>query len=311
MYEGWNSSFPLSLSSLNCLDVKKDIAALRSIIKIKCKQAEQHWSQQQIKLFADLRCDNYTNNLASFIDSSLERTKRTIVLDRVLVNSNSNMPILLTEGKDIKKAVNEHFQNFVPISSIVTSLDNMPDRWKSCYDPLTSVNSQIYDTLMSLPLKEEWTDLLHHMPKGKAPGLSKISNEMLHNLGPNASDFLYELICTCLETGKIPTKWRSAVIYPILKPQEWNCELKNTRPITLLETVRKALVKLITNRLSNMLYENHVLQGGNYAGLPGGSCQEPIRILESYYITLNKRRRSFGYCLKTSPKRSIRSIWTC
>ena len=151
LYEGWNTSFPLSLNSMNCLDVKKDIAALRSIIKIKCKQAEQHWSQQQIKLFADLRCDNYTDNLASFIDSSLERTKRKIVLDRVLINSNHNTPILLTEGKDIKKAINEHFQNFVPISSIVTSLDNMPDRWKSCYDPLTCVDSQIYDTLMSLP----------------------------------------------------------------------------------------------------------------------------------------------------------------
>src|SRR5438034_11801147 len=49
------------------------------------------------------------------------------------------------------------------------------------------------------------------MPKGKAPGLSKISNEMLQHLGPNASDFLYDLICTCLETGKIPKKWRSAV----------------------------------------------------------------------------------------------------
>src|SRR6266498_1038725 len=127
---------------------------------------------------------------------------------------------------------------------------------------------------MFLPTIEEWKALLNSTPKGKAPGPSKISNEMLQHLGTRTSEFLYDLICLCIETGEILKKWRLAVVYPIPKPQEWNCELKNTRPITLLETVRKALVKLITNQLSNTSYEHKVLQGGNYAGLPGSSCQD-------------------------------------
>ncbi|GET66235.1 RNA-directed DNA polymerase from mobile element jockey-like isoform X1 [Rhizophagus irregularis DAOM 181602=DAOM 197198] len=52
-------------------------------------------------------------------------------------------------------------------------------------------------------------------------------------------------------------------------------------PITLLEVIRKSLVKLFYNRLASILASNEVLKGGNFAGLPGGSCRDPIVVLES------------------------------
>ena len=58
-------------------------------------------------------------------------------------------------------------------------------------------------------------------------------------------------------------------------------KLKNTRPITLLETARKCLVKILNNRLSTILADNRVLQGGNFASLPGSSCSDPIHTLDS------------------------------
>ncbi|CAB4404596.1 unnamed protein product [Rhizophagus irregularis] len=58
-------------------------------------------------------------------------------------------------------------------------------------------------------------------------------------------------------------------------------QLKNTRPITLLETVRKCVVKVVTNRLSRLLADNKILQGGNFAGLPGGSTDVPIKMLDA------------------------------
>src|SRR3954467_9022888 len=76
-------------------------------------------------------------------------------------------------------------------------------------------------------------------------------------------------------------QWKDATIYPIPKPMDWNCSLKNTRPITLLETARKLMTKIMTNRLANTLHRHNVLKGNNYAGLPGGSCHTPIHILES------------------------------
>ncbi|EXX65235.1 hypothetical protein RirG_135210 [Rhizophagus irregularis DAOM 197198w] len=132
-----------------------------------------------------------------------------------------------------------------------------------------------------LPLKNEWSSTISSMPNDKAPGPSMISYEMLKHLGPSASALLFNLICACLSDANIPDLWRQATVFPIPKLHEWKCQLKNTRPITLLEVIRKALVKLFYNRLASLLASHHVLQGGNFAGLPGGSCRNPIITLES------------------------------
>ncbi|GET52367.1 RNA-directed DNA polymerase from mobile element jockey-like isoform X1 [Rhizophagus irregularis DAOM 181602=DAOM 197198] len=46
--------------------------------------------------------------------------------------------------------------------------------------------------------------------------------------------------------------------------------------ISQATVIRKALVKLFYNRLAPLLASHHVLQGGNFAGLPGGSYRDPI-----------------------------------
>src|SRR5206468_7716719 len=105
--------------------------------------------------------------------------------------------------------------------------------------------------------------------------------EMLKHLGSKASLFLRQIISDCLSSGLLPNEWKQATVYPIPKPYDWDSKLINTRPITLLETARKLTMKLFTTRLSSLLHENSVLKGSNFAGLPGGSCQTPIRILDA------------------------------
>ncbi|GET59783.1 reverse transcriptase family protein [Rhizophagus irregularis DAOM 181602=DAOM 197198] len=119
------------------------------------------------------------------------------------------------------------------------------------------------------------------MPNNKASGPSKISYEMIKHLSGEALDFSLLLANTCLSRGDIPANWREAVVYPIPKPHDFDAQLKNTRPITLLETVQKCVVKVVTNRLSNILADNKILQGGNFAGLPGGSTDVPIKMLDA------------------------------
>ena len=55
---------------------------------------------------------------------------------------------------------------------------------------------------------------------------------------------------------------------PTPKPNHWECSLDNTKPITLLKTLRKALVKLINARLSKIIAKRHILEGNNYARIP-------------------------------------------
>ncbi|GBB93928.1 hypothetical protein RclHR1_22570001 [Rhizophagus clarus] len=115
----------------------------------------------------------------------------------------------------------------------------------------------------------------------QSSGPSMITYEMLKHLGPIANSLLLILIRKCFASADIPDLWRQAMVFPIPKPHEWRCQLKNTRPITLLEVIRKSFVKLFYNRLSTILAAHNVLKGGNFAGLPGGTCRDPIITLES------------------------------
>src|SRR6266542_5599325 len=127
---------------------------------------------------------------------------------------------------------------------------------------------------MNPPTLKEWINIINQLPNDKAPGTSGITNEMLKHIGPATQHYLWLLVKACL-------KWRLAYIYPIPKPKEWKYNLVNTRPITLLETTRKAIVKLINKRLIDIFTTHNVLQGLNFAGLPHKSTFEPLRLLDN------------------------------
>ncbi|GET67343.1 RNA-directed DNA polymerase from mobile element jockey-like isoform X1 [Rhizophagus irregularis DAOM 181602=DAOM 197198] len=206
-------------------------------------------------------------------------TRRRITLDRVFID-HPTQPKLLTDPHDIDNAVINHFQNSVPIKSTPPiNISALPERWSSAYRPMDDVDSSIYNSLLDPPTLDEWLSTVSSMPNDKAPGPSMITYEMLKHLGPNTSALILILVQSCLRTADIPDLWRQAMVFPIPKPHEWKCQLKNTRPITLLEVIRKSLVKLFYNRLASILASNEVLRGGNFAGLPGGSCRDPIVIL--------------------------------
>src|SRR5438046_3091906 len=139
----------------------------------------------------------------------------------------------------------------------------------------------IYEVLMIPISLDEWTTTLTSMPKDKAAGPSKITYEMIQHLGPVAMSELLDLMNKCLKLGYIPSGSREALLFPIPKPHDFEAKLQNTRPITLFETARKCFVKVLTNRLANILTTHNVLRGGNFAGLPGGSCQIPIHTIDT------------------------------
>jgi hypothetical protein len=74
---------------------------------------------------------------------------------------------------------------------------------------------------------------------------------------------------------------KEALLYSIPKMMEWKHMLTKTKPITLLETLRKTLVKIITKRLLNVIAEKNILKGGNHAALPRGSTKAPLRIINT------------------------------
>jgi pyoverdine/dityrosine biosynthesis protein Dit1 len=90
---------------------------------------------------------------------------------------------------------------------------------------------------------------------------------------------------------EIPVEWKNAYIYPIPKPKPWGSRLINTRPITLLDTARKLMMSILTQRLMKIFVEFNVLKGNQFAGLPGNSTFELIRILNEIIQDANENEK--------------------
>ncbi|GBC25024.2 reverse transcriptase family protein [Rhizophagus irregularis DAOM 181602=DAOM 197198] len=192
-------------------------------------QFQQH-RLDSVEYYTALKDEHFSTSLGSFISSTLLVEHRSIVLNRVLVVIDSK-PTLLTDPLDIKQAaIKYHFQSVVT-SPLVQyfSIDSFPSRWQRAYTPISDIDSL-------------WP--------------SKISYEMLKHLTGEAFNLSLVLANACLIHGDISADWREALVYPIPKPHEFEAQLKNTQPITLLEIIRKYVVKVITTRLSKILADN-------------------------------------------------------
>ncbi|PKY35855.1 hypothetical protein RhiirB3_457371, partial [Rhizophagus irregularis] len=218
--------FKLLLASLKTIS-----DALHGFLLLK----EKDFQDSSIRAKLDDRDNNFETDISSFINSALSRTRRCITLDRVFID-HPTQPKLLTDPHDIDDAVINHFQNSVPIkSSPPDNISALPDRWSSAYCPMDDVDSSIYNSLLDPPTLDEWLSTVSSMPNDKASGPSMITYEMLKHLGSNTSALVLILVQSCFRTADIPDLWRQAMVFPIPKPHEWKCQLKNTRPITLLE----------------------------------------------------------------------------
>jgi len=109
----------ISTAQLDSLFYQNSIKAYlfelkQAIIKpfeCKLKIFSKNENNKRIKEFVLQRATNYTDAPAKMIDSCLERTRKTIVLDRVLINTNTNDPYLELDPDKIKSATMNHFKN--------------------------------------------------------------------------------------------------------------------------------------------------------------------------------------------------------
>ena len=268
-------TIPLTLNNNNIVAFRHGLKKFHRVLQHKHSLLYAQHNNEQIRKFIQQRCEDYHGNQSHMIDSFLAREKRTIVIDKVLQTVN-NHQTLVTDPTEIKRITNTHFQT---CPGGIHEEKTIPDQWKQQYTPSDSIDGSIYTGLMNPPTESEWNEVIHNLPKHKAAGPSQISNEMLQNLSSNMSTCIWKYISACLQLNDIPDAWREARIYPIPKPKEWECNLTNTRPITLLETIRKALVRLLNNRLATLMVQHNILKGNQFAGVPGSSTFEPIRII--------------------------------
>ena len=157
----------------------------------------------------------------------------------------------------------------------------MSKKQKEIYDPIGKINEEIYKNLHNEIPENEWTEALKKTKPKLAPGVSGISYLLIKKVGSIAQEVFRYLANLCLQSGEILAKQELSKLYPISKRDNQDYSLDNVHLIILLETFRKAVVRVLTHRLNKVLTKYSILEGPNFAGLTGNSTAVPIHILNN------------------------------
>jgi hypothetical protein len=123
--------------------------------------------------------------------------------------------------------------------SLITSGNN------NTFHSLTSIQTGI---ILNSPItNEELLQTLSQLPNNKACGPTGISYEMLKHISPQCILAITALFNRCLLENRIPKQWKHSRIYPIPKRNTFDGDLNLTRPISLIEHIRKLYTKILTN----------------------------------------------------------------
>ena len=61
------------------------------------------------------------------------------------------------------------------------------------------------------------------------------------------------------DKGRLPKKWKTAIVIPILKPNKDRNNINSYRPISLTNNTCKIMETIITNRLKHYVESNNLI----------------------------------------------------
>ena len=230
--------------------------------------------RQQINQASEKRCETLVSKPKQAINNILNRYQPPVHF------TNIKMPNqLITDPTTIKQHIQAHFSNWTAYKPINQTIFN--NHWQQQYQPLPHINPNWY-TPLTLPITEdEVLQTISKLPNGKACGPTGISYEMIKHLSHQCITAITTLFNRCLSQNSVPKLWKHSRIYPIPKNNTFDGNLNLTRPISLIEHIRKIYTKIITNRLNQVFSQYPILSPFNYVALPGNSTSTPIHILNN------------------------------
>ncbi|PKY33231.1 hypothetical protein RhiirB3_475719, partial [Rhizophagus irregularis] len=246
---------------------------VRRVIKTKDKAIKE----ASIKKRIEERNSMITKDQRKMINSILDKKYSKISLDKVRILTDAQEEILLNSKEEVHaEAINTYSSLF---RSRNHKFENLPEPWKEIYEPRKDIDPKIYEHLDDIPTEQEWYEMLETMNDKSTPGISNISYKLIKKAGAKINDLFRQYTGLCYLLQNIPLKWKISQLYPIPKTYDWDFNLARTRPILLIECLRKCAVKIITKRFGNILSKHAILKGPNYAGLPGESTSAPLAII--------------------------------
>ncbi|CAB4437194.1 unnamed protein product [Rhizophagus irregularis] len=251
----------------------------KEVFKKRVKIDKNYLQAQRIRKIQDSienRCNIIHSDIPKWLHSTQGNVKEHIIIDRAVI-SNENGGIRLALDPDtIRTHAKDTFAGILRKRNIKTIEQDV--FWSDIYKPKGEFTECMANLMDEITIGE-WHQTLELVNTNSAPGPSDIGYAIIKHFSDKASYILLKFINMSLKIGVVPDQWKQSLIHLIPKPQKFNYILANTRPIALLDNIRKCVTKVLTNRLSAILTSNKVLRGLNFCGLKGEDTAIPLRLM--------------------------------
>lgn len=198
--------------------------------------------------------------------------------------------IINSDSKNFYKYIKKHISSQVkpccirdPITSEISSdphflADVFANQFSSVFVkeptddlPIISDVFRTEQTLDTVNFSEDEVSLhLKSLPATSSPGLDGIHPLLLKNCTDTLTAPITKLMNTSMESGRLPSSWKEAVVIPIYKKGD-RLSPANYRPISLTSHVCKIMEKIIVRKMTPFLLDNNVIPTQQHGFLPGRS----------------------------------------
>ncbi|GBB90330.1 hypothetical protein RclHR1_17250003 [Rhizophagus clarus] len=155
----------------------------------------------------------------------------------------------------------------------ICNFDDMSEEWKQIYEPIEEYKDVWREAIEPITLGE-WLDTLAKLNTGIDYRVIRLFLDDLHKL-------IIDFVNITIRVGIISDYWKQLYLCLFPKPNHFDYDLNNIRPIMLLDTIRKSATKLVTERISRILIEHKMLKGHNFCRLKNEDTTTPLTILNS------------------------------
>lgn len=166
------------------------------------------------------------------------------------------------------------------------------DQYRKLFPSLPETGCRMEPPLQRDEMDDAFTDeelacALKQVKAKKAPGMDKITNDMLAACVESDPKSFLDVFNACLRRGEFPEIWREAKLVLVEKPTKPGKE-QSYRPLCLLNTTGKLLERLINKRLMDQLEAAGALSEYQYAYRKGRGTVDAIMAMMTRVTELRK-----------------------
>ncbi|KAL9568917.1 hypothetical protein ACKAV7_006982 [Fusarium commune] len=126
----------------------------------------------------------------------------------------------------------------------------------------------------------------------KAPGQDGLPAMVWKQLWPVVKERVLHLFRTSLDTGRLPSQWRTAKIIPLKKPNKGDYKIaKAWRPISLLSTLGKILETVVADRISHAAETYGLLPTNHFGARKRRSAEQALLLFQEQVYKAWRNRK--------------------